>query len=165
MAKKPASTSKQPNKRPVAPQSAAGRREAEVVLRELVAKHASQHLRLINAARKELRARLPNAAELVYEYRAWLAISFSPSGKGHEGVLAIRADAGGVKLYFTRGTDLDDPAKVLRGTAQTRWVLLEGLATLKRPEISCLMDRAISLNRVPFALTGAGPLVIQSASK
>jgi hypothetical protein len=145
-------------------QSAAARRLAEAEVRKLIAKFAPAHQRLIAAVRRLLRKRLPAAHELVYEYRAWFVISFSPSDHGYEGVLAIRADADGVKLYFNQGKELPDPAKLLRGTSRARWIQVAGKSTLAEPEVACLIDEAIARNRVPFADIGRGPVVIRSAS-
>jgi len=146
-------------------QPAAARRSAEVQLRALVAKFAPAHQRLVGAARRWLRLRLPTAHEVVYEYRDCFVISCSPNERGYEGVFAIRASADGVRLYFNRGKGLRDPAKLLRGAGtQARWIHLEGASTLARPEVARLVDAAIAGNRVPFARTGRGPLVIRSES-
>ncbi len=148
------------------PQSQAERRTAEANVAAIVAKHAPAHARLIAAARRVLRARMPTAVEMVYEYRAWLVTSFSPSGKGHEGVLAIRADADGVRLYFNQGKILSDPKKILRGSGSlVRFIPLERAPTLKHPEVEALIEEAIARNRVPFAApsTRPGPVVIRSA--
>ena len=145
-------------------QPAAERRSAEDQLRTLIAKFAPAHLRLIGAMRRWLRKRLPTAHELVYEYRDWFVISYSPNERGYEGVLAIRASANGVRLYFNRGKELPDPAKLLQGSSQTRWIHVEGASTLARPEVARLIDEAIAHNRVPFARAGRGSVVIRSAS-
>src|SRR4051812_12493652 len=135
---------------PDSTQSAVARRAAEAQLRMLIAKFAPAHLRLIGAMRRWLRKRLPTAHELVYEYRDWLVISFSPNEHGYEGVLAIRADANGVKLYFNRGKELPDPEKLLQGSSQTRWINVEGTSTLARPAVASLIEEAIARNLVPF---------------
>src|SRR5438270_7131854 len=145
-------------------QSAAARRSAEAELRTLIAKFAPAHLRLIGAMRRSLQKRLPTAHEVVYEYRDWFVISFSPNDRGYDGVLAIRATADGVKLYFNQGKDLPDPAKLLQGSSQTRWIHVEGASTLARPEVARLIDEAIARNRVPFAHAGRGSVVIRSTS-
>ena len=145
-------------------QTAAARRSAEDQLRRLVARFAPAHQRLIGAMRRWLRKRLPTAHEVVYEYRDAFVISHSPSEHGYEGVLAIRASADGVRLYFSRGKELPDPEKLLQGSAQARWIHLEGVSTLARPAVACLFDEAIARNRVPFAGTGRGPVVIRSVS-
>ena len=149
---------------PGSTQSAAERRSAEAELRTLIAKFAPAHLRLIGAMRRSLRKRLPTAHEVVYEYRDWFVISYSPNEHGYEGVLAIRADADGVKLYFNQGKDLPDPAKLLQGSSQTRWIHLESASTLARPEVARLIEEAIARNPVPFEGAGRGSVVIRSAS-
>jgi hypothetical protein len=45
-----------------------------------------------------------------------------------------------------------------------RWIDVERASTLARPEVARLFDEAMARNRVPFARTGRGPLVIRSAS-
>ena len=150
---------------PGSTQSAVARRSAEAQLRGLIARFAPAHQRLIGTMRRWLRKRLPTAHELVYEYHDFLVISFSPNEHGYQGVLAIRASANGVRLYFNRGKELPDPAKLLQGSGnQTRSINLEGASTLARPAVTGLIDEAIARNRVPFASTGRGPVVIRSVS-
>ena len=152
---------------PGSTQSAVARRSAEAQLRTLIAKFAPAYLLLIAAMRRSLRKRLPTAYEVVYEYRnlGAVVISFSPNEHGYEGVLGIRADADGVKLYFNRGKELPDPAKLLQGSgSQCRSIDVEGASMLARPEVACLIDEAIARNRVPFARAGRGSVVIRSAS-
>ena len=146
-------------------QSAVARRAAEAELRGLIARFAPTQARLIGTMRRWLRKRLPTAHEIVYEYSGFFVISYSPNERGYEGVLAIRASANGVGLYFNRGKELPDPAKLLRGSGkQTRSIQMEGASTLARPEVVRLIDEAIARNRVPFASTARGPVVIRSAS-
>ena len=152
---------------PGSTQSAVARRSAEADLRTLIAKFAPAHLRLIVAMRRSLRKLLPSAHEVVYEYRnlGAVVISFSPNEHGYEGVLAIRGSANGVKLYFNRGKELPDPAKLLQGSGnQTRSIDVKGASTLARPEVASLIDAAIARNRVPFARAGRGSVVIRSTS-
>ncbi|HEX5242104.1 MAG TPA: hypothetical protein VFW23_02495 [Tepidisphaeraceae bacterium] len=134
-------------------------------LRTLIAKFAPAHLRLIGAMRRSLRKRLPTAYEIAYEYRSWFVISYSPSERGYEGVLAIRGSADGIKLYFNRGKDLPDPAKLLQGSgSQVRSIDMEGASSLASPEVARLIDEAIARNPVPFAPAGRGSAIIRSTS-
>ena len=152
---------------PGSTQSAVARRSAEAQVRTLIAKFAPAHLRLIGAMRRSLRKCLPTAHEVVYEYHSLgaVVISFSPNDHGYEGVLGIRADANGVKLYFNQGKELPDPEKLLQGSGkQTRSIDVEGASTLTRPAVASLIDEAIARNRVPFAHAGRGSVVIRSAS-
>src|SRR5262245_18579756 len=112
-------------------QSAAERRSAQAELSSLIEKFASAHARPTGVVRKALRKHLPTAHEVVYEYRDCFVTSFSPSGQGYEGVLAIRGSADGVRLYFNQGKELPDPAKLLQGSGgQVRFIQLDGASTL-----------------------------------
>jgi len=146
-------------------QPAAARRSAEAELRVLIAKFAPAHLRLVGAMRRSLRQRLPTAHEVVYEYRDCFVISYSPSERGYEGVLAIRASANDVRLYFNRGKELPDPEKLLQGPGtQARWIKLKAASTLARPPVARLIEEAIARNRVPFERAGRGSVIIRSTS-
>jgi hypothetical protein len=147
-------------------QTAAERRSAEAELSSLIDTFAPAHLRLITATRRALQKRLPTAHEVVYEYRnqGAVVISYSPNEHGYDGVLAIRATADGVKLYFIRGKKLPDPEKLLQGSSQTRFLDVEGASTLARPAVASLIEGAIARNQVPFALDGRGSVVIRSTS-
>jgi hypothetical protein len=147
-------------------QSAAERRTAEAELNSLVEKHAPEHQKLVAAMRKALLKRLPTANELSYEYanQGAVVLSYSPNEHGYDGVLAIRASADGVKLYFNQGKDLPDPEKLLKGSSQTRWIAVEDASTLARPAVKTLIDEALARNSVPFATAGRGSVIIQSTS-
>lgn len=151
----------------LSPQPALARRSAEASLRELITKYAPAHQRLVAAVRRSLRKRLPTAYELVYEYenQGCFVISFSPNEHGYLGVLAIRGSVEGVRLYFNRGKELPDPDKLLEGSGgQVRYIPLEGSSTLALPAVSRLIDAALAHNRVPFARSGRGPVVVQSTA-
>lgn len=150
---------------PTSTQSAVARRSAEAELRGLITQHAPAQQRLIGTLRRWWRKRLPTAHEVVYEYSDAVVISYSPNEHGYAGVFALRASADGVKLYFNQGKGLPDPEKVLQGSAtQVRWIPVEGASTLARPAVARLIDEALARNRVPFATTGRGPVVIRSTS-
>ena len=95
-------------------QTVAARRAAELRLRTIAEKFAPEHLRAISAMRRVLQKRLPKAFEVVYEYASWFVISYSPSEHGYEGVLALRANSEGVRLYFTHGRQCPIPANYCR---------------------------------------------------
>ena len=151
---------------PGSTQSAAARRSAEAELRTLIAKFAPAHLRLIGAMRRWLRKRLLTAYEVVYEYcnQGAVVISYSPNEHGYDGVLAIRASADGVRLYFNRGKELPDAARLLQGSSQTRFINVEGASTVARPEVARLIDEAIARNPVPFARAGRGSVVMSPST-
>lgn len=145
--------------------TASTRRVAESATRALLARIAPTHQRLAAAARRNLRSLLPTAHELVYEYRDAVVISYSPTEHGHLGVLAIRASADGVKLYFNRGKVLPDPKELLRGSAgSVRWIQLETASVMSTPAVAQLMKRAVAATTVPFARAGRGPTVIRATT-
>lgn len=146
-------------------QSAADRRSAEAQMLAAIAKLAPTHLKLIGAVRRQLKKRLPTSHELVYDYRDCVVISFSPSERGYEGVLALRASAEGVRLCFNRGKELPDPEKLLRGSgAQVRWMQLDAASTLARPAVAHLIEDAIDRNSVPFERGTRGSVILRSTS-
>ncbi len=148
---------------PGAVQSATERRLAEAESHRLIAAFAPSHARLVAGMREVLRKRLPTAHELVYEYRSWFVISFSPTEAGHEGVLGIRGDADGIRLYFTHGQDLPDPGKLLKGSAQVRYIDVMDAAELRQPAVMSLMEASIARSPVPFGSAGRGSIIIRSA--
>jgi hypothetical protein len=141
-------------------QTAAERRAAEAEQKLLVARIAPDQQRLTAAVRKALQKRLPTAHELVYEYADSVVSSFTPNGQGKDGVLAIRASADEVRLYLS-GKGLPDPEKLLKGAATTRWVVVDGASTFTRPAVTALIEAAIARNKIPFATTGPGPVVVR----
>lgn len=150
---------------PATPQSAAERRLAETQVRALITKFTPTKKRLIAAVRRSLRKQLPTSHEVVYEYRDCFVISYSPSERGYEGVLAIRGSADGIKFYFNRGKDLPDPTDLLQGSGgQARWIQLEGAATLSRPDVTALINAAIARTQTPFAQSGNGSVVIRTTA-
>jgi hypothetical protein len=149
---------------PAGGQSEEERQSAEASLNALISRFAPAHLGLVAEMRRLLRKRLPTAHEIAYEYRDWFVISYSPSERGYEGVIAIRGSADGIKLYLSRGKELPDPDKLLKGTAQTRFIHVEDASKLDSPAVSSLIDEAIARSPVPFASDGRGSVVLRSAS-
>lgn len=148
-----------------AAQSPSQRRSAEAVLRGLIDKFAPAHLRLVGTARRSLIKRLPTAHEIVYEYRDCFVISYSPSDKGYQGVLALRGSEEGVRLYFNQGKALRDPEKLMRGSGtQARWIPLDAASTLTRPAVSSLIEQAIANSPFPFDKTEPGSVILRTAA-
>lgn len=145
-------------------QPAVERRAAEAQLATLVEKFAPEQNKLVATLRRSLQKRLPTAYEIVYEYKDCFVISYSPSEHGYEGVFAIRGSADGVKLYFNQGKGLPDPEKLLKGSANARWIMVEGSSTLTRPAVVTLIDEALARNQVPFADVGRGVVLIRSTA-
>lgn len=129
-------------------QTPAQRRAVEAQLKELIARFAPDLARQTALIRGRLRTLLPNAFELVYEYRDAAVISYSPTDHGHEGLLALRLSADGLQLYFNQGKSLPDPEGILQGKGkQTRWIPLPTASALGQPAVKALIEHALGPSR------------------
>jgi hypothetical protein len=139
---------------------------AESQLKDFIGKFAPEHQTLIRAARRTLRRRWSTAAELVYDNYNFFVIGYSPTERPSDAIVSIAAGANGVSLCFIHGAKLPDPSKVLSGSgSQTRFVRLETVEVLARPEIESLLHAAVDRSKTPFPASGTGKLVIRSVSK
>src|SRR5262249_40924 len=123
------------------------------------------HQGLIRGVRRELRRRFPAAHELVYDNYNFFVIGFSPTERPSDAIVSIAAGANGVGLCFIRGASLPDPKQVLLGSGrQTRFIRVESVATLARPEVRRLLAAVVAQSKVPFGTGARGRLVIRSVS-
>lgn len=121
--------------------------------------------RLIRAARKKMRAKLPNAIELVYDNYNFFVIGYGPSERPSEAIFSLAAQAKGLALCFLHGVGLPDPQNLLRGNGnQVRNLRLETAATLDRPAVSALMKVALERAQVPMDPGTKHQLIIRSIS-
>ena len=132
-------------------------------LRSLIAKFDPEHQRLIRAVRSALRKRLPTANELIYDYRTFFVIGYSPTENGIESIVSTAARPDGLRLYFLNGPALPDPKKLLMGSAkQVRYLPVEAASRLKHPDVEALIAAAIDKAAVPLPSKGGGKLVIKT---
>ena len=140
-------------------------REAEQQMSSFIAKFEPKHQTLIRAVRKALRKRFPTAEELVYDYSKFFVIGYSPTQRGSDAIVSIAADKRWLRLYFNHGPKLPDPKKILLGSGkQTRFIRLESVKEMTRPEVRALMAAAIVRAKIPLREAGRGKLVIKSSS-
>ena len=139
--------------------------EAEKQLGEFIGKFELTLQRLIKAVRNKLRRRFPSAHEIVYDNYNFFVIGYSPTDRPSDSIVSIAAAANGVGLCFIRGASLPDPKKILLGTGkQTRFIRLESVGVLNRPEVEALLAAAASKAEVPLETKGRGKLIIRSVS-
>ena len=135
----------------------------EAQLASYVGKLDAKHQKVFKSVRAAMRKRFPTANELAYDYGHALVIGYSPADRGIDAIVAIRASATGVSLYFNQGPKLPDPTRILKGTGkQTRFIELEAASQLARPDVDALIAATIGQARVPLASTGKGSLIIKS---
>lgn len=134
-------------------------------LREFIAKFDPSHQKLIRAARKELRARFPDAYELIYDNYNFFVIGYSASEKPSDAIISLTANSSGVGLCFIRGASLQDPDKILLGSGnQTRFIRLPSVDILKSKSVVRLLKAAEAGSRIPFARTEHGRVIVRSIS-
>jgi hypothetical protein len=150
----------------MAVKSVAAKVTPEAQLRSLIEKFDPKDQRLIRSVRSALRKRLPTANELIYDYRTFFVIGYSPTENGIESIVSIAARPDGVRLYFMHGPKLPDPKKLLMGSAsQVRFIPVEAASRLKHPDVEALIAAAIAKATVPLAAKGLGKLVTKTSAE
>jgi len=141
------------------------KRTPEAQLRAFIDKLDPNNQNLFRSVRAAVRKRFPTANELAYDYSHALVIGYSPTDRGIDGIVAIRACATGVSLYFSQGPQLPDPKRLLRGSGkQTRFIQVEAASQLAHPDVEALIAATIDQARIPLPSRGKGSLVIKSAA-
>src|SRR5437899_539243 len=121
---------------------------AERQLKGFISKFEPKHQTLIRAVRKALRKRFPTANELAYDNYNFFVIGFGPTERPSDCIVSMAAGANGVGLCFIRGARLPDPNKILLGSGnQTRFVRIESVDVLARPEIKALLTAAVAQSK------------------
>jgi hypothetical protein len=137
----------------------------EAQLRDLIERADPKDHKLIRAVRTAVRKRLPTANELLYDYKKFFVIGYSPTEHGIESVVAIAARPDGVRLYLMNGPRLPDPKKLLLGSGkQARYIPVESAGQLANPDVKALIAAAIGQAGVALPSRGRGKLVSKSAA-
>jgi hypothetical protein len=119
---------------------------------------------LTNRCLPKLRRAFPGVPQLVYDYRDSLVVSFSPSERGYEAIVAISVDPRRVRLYFDK--DLPDPNGRLEGAgSKVRSVAIESASDLDHGDVHALIQAAIQHSGVTLPRTGSSRMIIKSESK
>jgi hypothetical protein len=135
----------------------------EAQLRAYIDKLDLKNQKLFRSVRAAVRKRFPTANELAYHYSNALVIGYSPGDRGIDAIVAIRASAEGVSLYFNQGPQLSDPNRLLRGSGkQMRFIQVEAASALAHADVEALLAATIDQARVPLPSTGRGSLIIKS---
>jgi hypothetical protein len=138
----------------------------EQQLAGFIDKFDSKNAVLIRSVRKVLRKRLPTANELVYDNYNFFVIGYCSTERPSDCIVSIAAGANGVGLSFYYGATLPDPRKLLLGSgSQNRFIRIESVATVTRPEVEELIAAAIAQAKRPLPGSGRGKLIIRSISK
>jgi hypothetical protein len=141
------------------------KRTPEAQVRAFIGRFDPKNQKLIRSVRAALRKRFPTANELAYDYRHSFVVSYSPTDRGIDSIVAVAARATGVALYFNQGPQLPDPKKLLLGSGkQTRFVRVEAASQLAHPDVEAMISAAIDQARVSLPSNGRGRLIIRGAA-
>jgi hypothetical protein len=139
--------------------------DSEKQLETFIRKFDPTDQRLIRAVRRTLRKRFPTANELVWDNYNFFVIGYSPTERPSDAIVSMAARANGVGLCFIHGASLPDPKRVLLGSGnQTRFIRIESVEVLERPEVKALIAAAIARAHARLPLGGRGKLLIRSVS-
>src|SRR5271170_701358 len=123
---------------------------AEKQLKGFIAKFEPKHQTLIRAVRKALRKRFPTAYELAYDNYNFFVLGYGPTERPSDCIVSMAAGANGVGICFIHGARLPDPDRILLGSGkQTRFVRIESVDVLARPEVEALVAAAVALAKTP----------------
>src|ERR1041384_5025138 len=109
-------------------------------LKALIEKFGPADQKLIRSVRTALRKRFPTANELAYDYGSSVVISYSPTDRGIDAIVALAARADAVRLYLSPGPQLPDPKGILQGAGKaTRFIEVEAASRLAHPDVKALI--------------------------
>jgi hypothetical protein len=139
---------------------------AEAQLAAFIAKFSPEMQARIRACRAKMRARFPDAVELVYDNYNFLVIGYGPTERASDAILSLAAHARGVNLCFLqRGPELPDPGSILRGSGSVaRNLRLDAPEDLDRPDVRAIIDAALERAGTPMQASRGAELIIKSVS-
>lgn len=138
----------------------------ESQLRSYIARLEPKHQKLIRAVRAAVRKQFPTANELVYDYKRFIVLGYSPTERGIDAVVALAVRPTGVFLYFSQGPKLSDPKQLLQGSGkQTRFIQVEAARQLAQPDVKAFIAATTAQAKIPLPAKGRGRLIIMAVRK
>jgi hypothetical protein len=112
---------------------------------QFLAPYGPSITRLALAARALVFEEAGDATELIYDAYNAVATGYTFTGRPSDAFLHIAVYASWVNLGFNRGSLLEDPQKLLRGTGRwIRHIRLSDFADLERPAVRHLVRAAVA---------------------
>jgi len=147
---------------------AASKRQTEMILRELMQDRSDEVVDAALAARKAVLKSAGECSEIIYETYC-ISNAFSFTGKQGQGFIHIATYAKHVNIGLDRGTELEDPDGLLRGTGKLiRHIPLNNASDVKQVSIIRLIDAAVEQGRAMAEEKGgavAASVVVKRRSK
>jgi len=117
--------------------------QTELILRELMRDRTEEVVKLALAARNAVLKAAGRCGELIYETYC-ISNAFTYTGKQGQGFIHIATYAEHVNLGFDRGTELEDPDGLLKGTGKLiRHLRLSNTADVKHDSVVRLIALAV----------------------
>jgi hypothetical protein len=104
------------------------------------------------ATRRLVLEEAPGAVELIYDAYNAVVSGYSFTGRPSDAFIHIPVYANWVNLGFHRGSELDDPARVLQGSGRwVRHIRIAQPADLDRPVVRAFVQAAVARAKRPDA--------------
>lgn len=130
-----------------------------------IAAYTPEIAALTHASFDRLKARIPGATILAYNYYNALAIGWAPDDRTAHGILSLALYPRWVNLCFLRGIDLPDPDKLLSGGGnQLRTIRLSNAEMLDDDGIRALIDDAVARSEPPVDPDASISVIIKGTS-
>ena len=107
------------------------------------------------ATRRLVLEEAPGAVELIYDAYNAVVAGYSFTGRPSDAFIHIPVYPKWVNLGFHRGSELDDPQRVLQGSGRwVRHIRISELADLERPMVRNFVRAAVARAKRPEAQAG-----------
>ncbi len=111
--------------------------------------------KLALAVRKLVLEEARGSTELIYDAYNAVATGYSFTGRPSDACIHIAVYARWVNLGFNRGSELEDPQRVLQGTGRwVRHIRISTLPDLNKPMVRAFMKTAVARAKRPDAGIG-----------
>jgi len=122
--------------------------------------------RLMTAARRKLRSRVPRGFELLYDNYNGVGVGYGATQSYSAPVVSLLAFPRWVTLFFLYGATLDDPHGLLEGTGRrVRSIRLTSADVLDDLRVGALLEQALRRDEAAFAAAPALRTCVQSIAR
>jgi hypothetical protein len=137
--------------------------DAQAQLDSFLDKYTPEVAALARALLDVLKARVPGASILVYDNYNALAIGFAADDRAGSVVLSIALYPRWINLFFMRGTELDDPDGLLKGSGnRVRHIPKITANLIKDERVDQLIGQTLAIAKPAIDPDATGKLIIKS---
>jgi hypothetical protein len=118
----------------------------------MLAEYTPEIARLMTAARRKLRSRVPRGFELLYDNYNGVGIGYGATQTYSAPVVSLVAFPRWVTLFFLYGGTLEDPHGLLKGTGRrVRSIRVSSPDVIDDPRVATLLEQALRASEAAFA--------------